>query len=198
MNTLLIPWTDLGIIALILISGLVGFARGFTREALGLLSWGGALVIAILWGNLLKPFLSPYISSNLVVDILSIFIVFFVSLLVLVLISKGISSQIKGSLLAGLDRSFGFLFGLIRGMILIVLAYLVLTFFLAPEMWPQTVTSSRLLPFIEQGARGLVSILPDADLPNALKKHLPSHVSPTSQELLQTLSTLSPGEKSTL
>ncbi|HQS83500.1 MAG: hypothetical protein B7Y25_01120 [Alphaproteobacteria bacterium 16-39-46] len=194
MNTLLIPWTDLGIIALILISGLVGFARGFTRETLGLLSWGGALVLALMWGDLLKPFLTPYISSTLVVDILSGAILFFISLLILVLLSKGISSQIKGSLLAGLDRSFGFLFGLIRGVVLIILAYLALTFFLNPSMWPQTLTSSRLLPFVEQGSRTLVDMLPDTDLPNALKRHLPTHISPTPQELLKTLSTLSPTE----
>ena len=189
MNTLLIPWTDIGIIAFILISGLVGFARGFTRETLGLLSWGGALVIALMWGDLLKPFLTPYILAGA--------ILFFISLLILVLLSKGIASQIKGSLLAGLDRSFGFLFGLVRGVILILLCYLALTFFLNPTLWPQTLTSSRLLPFVEQGSRTLVDMLPDTDLPNALKKHLPTSLSPTPQELLTTLSTLSPTEKPT-
>ena len=192
--TTLIPWTDLGIVALILMSGVVGFARGFTRETLGLLSWGGALVIALAWGSLLRPFLTPYISSTLVVDILSGAILFFIALLILVLISKGIASQIKGSLLAGLDRSFGFLFGLIRGVFLILLAYLALTFFLNPTMWPLSLTTSRLLPYVAQGAHTFVDILPDTDLPNTLKKHLPQQITPTSQELLKTLSTLAPAE----
>ncbi len=187
-----IPWMDIGITVLILFSALVGFARGATREILGLLSWGGALAIALYAGPFLRPFLAPHISSTLVVEVLSGAILFFVALLVLVLLSKAISHHIKGSLLAGLDRSFGFLFGIFRGAFLVVLAYIALTFFLKPNMWPKSLVDSKLLPFGAQGARILLDILPNSDLPNALRHNLPPEVFHTSQELLTTLSVLAP------
>ena len=60
INTL--PWADLGIIGIIILSGLVGFVRGITRETLGLLSWGGISFYCVLLLSLFKtPFITLYI-----------------------------------------------------------------------------------------------------------------------------------------
>ena len=36
-------WTDLVVLAIMLISGLLALARGFTREVLSLIAWGVAI-----------------------------------------------------------------------------------------------------------------------------------------------------------
>lgn len=192
MNPLAVPWVDIGILTFILLSGFIGFVRGFTREILGLLSWGGALVIGVTCGPFLSPFIAPYISSTLLVDVLSAVILFFISLLILVLLSQIFSRQIKGSLLAGLDRSFGFLFGLIRALLLLVLIYIILVFFLKPDAWPLFLNQSRLFPIVGQISRFTLEILPDTSFFNSVKSHLPLKITHTPQELLKTLSTLSP------
>ncbi len=189
INTL--PWADLGIIGIIILSGLVGFVRGITRETLGLLSWGGSLFIAFYCYPYLRPLLSPYISSTLIVDVLSGLILFFLSLLILILLTKGISNQIKGSVLSGLDRTFGIFFGLGRGWILTSLAYLILTFFLNPTLWPQNIKNANLLPFVSYGAGLILEIFPDTSLPNTLKNNLPQKIVPTPEYVLNTISTLS-------
>lgn len=189
INTL--PWADLGIIGIILLSGLVGFVRGITRETLGLLSWGGSLFIALYFYPFLSPFLTPYISSTLVVDVLSGLILFFLSLLILILLTKGLSNQIKGSILSGLDRTFGIFFGLARGWILTSLSYLILAFFLNPTLWPQGIKDAHLLPFVSYGAGLILEIFPDTNLPNTLKNNLPKKTIPTPEYVLNTISTLS-------
>ena len=143
-----LPWIDISIVILIFLSGIVGFARGFTREILGLLSWGGALALSLWGGPYIRPFLTPYLSSSLVASLVAGILVFITALLILVLLSKEMSHHIKGTLLAGLDRTFGFLFGLARGYLLVILAYMALAFLVKPTLWPESCHISRFFLLI--------------------------------------------------
>ena len=40
-------WTDLVVLAIMLISGLLALARGFTREVLSLIAWGVAALAGL-------------------------------------------------------------------------------------------------------------------------------------------------------
>ena len=52
----MLPYLDLGVIAIVLISAVLAMVRGFTREVLAIASWGAAAVAAIYFHPLVLPF----------------------------------------------------------------------------------------------------------------------------------------------
>ena len=61
MENLPISPVDLGVLILLLISGLLAFSRGFVHEALSVAGWVGA-ALAVLF---LLPYVSPYLRENI-------------------------------------------------------------------------------------------------------------------------------------
>ena len=164
-------WVDLVVLAVVLVSGLVGVFRGFVREVLGIAAWAAAAYIASPYG--VFPYVAPWarkqVSDPGVGDILAFGGVFLVALIVLWVIVGMISSRVRGSALGGLDRTFGLVFGMGRGAIMLAAAYIIGGLLSPADTWPPPVQQARLLTPVHQGADWLANQIPPPYRPNVAR-----------------------------
>ncbi len=158
-------WVDAAIIAVIVVSALLAFMRGFVREVLGIGAWIGAAAAALWGGPLVLPKFQQWITDPNIAYPAAYAVVFIAALIVLSVIAGMIGGLVRGSLLGGLDRTLGVVFGLARGAVLIAAAYIGLGLVAEPTSWPPPVQHARSLPFAYEGAAWLVGLLPDGYRP---------------------------------
>ncbi len=154
-------WVDGAVLALLLISAVLAFLRGFVREVLGVGAWLGAVVLAIWAAPRIKPHVDVWLRSHPAVAEPAAYAgVFLVTLVLLLLLCRWIGRLVQASALGGLDRTLGLLFGLARGASLIVLAYILAGFVSPVAEWPAPVLHARSLPLAFEGASWVAARLP--------------------------------------
>jgi membrane protein required for colicin V production len=160
---------DLAVLGVMILSGLLAFARGLVREVLSIGAWVGAAIIAVAVLPRIRPFVEPYVPSAEWTDPVGYTILFLVSLIILSVIAKAIGGAVRSSVISGIDRSLGLLFGLARGAVLVVALYIVACLAqIPPDRWPQPVLESRSLPYIYNGADWLARQIPQEYRPPVL------------------------------
>ena len=137
-------WIDWAIIAIIAISALISLARGFVKEALSLLTWVVAGLVAWLFGGALAGHLSSFIETPSIRVIVACSILFILTLLLGGLINYLIGQLVRVTGLSGTDRFLGMIFGAARGALLIVVAVGLLS--LAPVEGDVWWRQSELIP----------------------------------------------------
>lgn len=150
---------DLAVIAVIVLSGLFAFSRGFVREELSIATWIGASFFTFY----AFPFARPYAAKALpplLSDAVAIFAPFAVAFVVLSIITATIARRVKDSPLSSVDRTLGLIFGLVRGAFLACLGYIALTW-LMPAPLPDWIAHARTRPLLASGAAALTRIMPD-------------------------------------
>ncbi|MDP7545931.1 MAG: CvpA family protein [Alphaproteobacteria bacterium] len=167
LSELPINVTDLVILAVLLISGLLALSRGFVKEVLSIAGWVIATIAALELFPLLQPIVRRYIDQSLIADSIAAVGIFVVVLTLASLLSSAISRRVQRSEIGVLDRSLGFLFGLLRGVVVTSLAYLVLVQFLARDEQPDWLRGARAMPAIEYSAELLARLAPE-DVRNGL------------------------------
>ncbi len=122
----MLNWADWGIIGILAISCLISVKRGFVKEALSLVIWLLALVIASFFSPKLAPLLSAYIDAPSLRQMVAFAILFVATLITGGAVNYLLSTLIKATGLSGTDRMLGVLFGLVRGgiIIMVILLYL--------------------------------------------------------------------------
>jgi membrane protein required for colicin V production len=157
---------DVAVIAILLLSALLAFARGFVQEVLSIAGWVGAA--AVTWFGLPQatPYVQQYVPNDLVARLIAGGAIFVVSLIVFSIATHYIAKGVRGSALNAVDRSMGFVFGLARGALLVVLAYM-LTVWIVPEDRPQWIEEARARPLVERGADWLRGAVPGDALARA-------------------------------
>ena len=164
MNTV-----DIIVIAVIAVSAIIAFLRGFVREILTIGSWLGAGLVTLYGFPALQPKFEQWISGKLAADIAGGVGLFIISLIIFSILSNFVARFVRGSALTAVDRSLGLLFGLVRGAILVSLAYM-----LVFAMDPTLLRGARTAPMMARGAEILRNMAPREladDLPSEL--HLP-------------------------
>ncbi|MBT3331772.1 MAG: CvpA family protein, partial [Rhodospirillaceae bacterium] len=153
--------TDLVILIILLISGLLALSRGFVKEVLSIAGWVIAAVATLKLFPFVQPFVRSYIDQELIADSISGVVIFVVVLTMASFLSSAISRRVQRSEIGILDRSLGFLFGLLRGVVVIALSYLVLVQFLATDDQPDWLREARAMPAIEYSAEILAGLAPE-------------------------------------
>ncbi|RDE24475.1 CvpA family protein [Motiliproteus coralliicola] len=140
-------WADLVIIALITVSALLSLKRGFVKEALSLLTWVAAFVIARLFTDQLSVLLVDYIQTPSA-RIAAAFALLFIGVLFTgALINNLIGMMIKATGLSSTDRVLGMAFGLARGCIVIVVVVALLA--MTPAKQDRWWAESTLIPHFQ-------------------------------------------------
>ena len=149
---------DAGILAIVLLSVVIGIARGFMVEALSLCAWVAAVVAATAFGPALAGVFEGRIELPSARIALGYGLVFVATLLVGALATWVVRRLVEESGLSGTDRMLGLVFGLVRGVLIVVVLVLLsgLTPFPRDPWWRE----SRALPSFEALARDFLPLLP--------------------------------------
>ena len=133
-------WIDWVILAIILVSCVISLVRGFVKEALSLLSWIAAFIVARLFHPNLQTLLADSISVPSVRFIAAFTILFVATLIVGALLNHLVGALVKATGLSGTDRMLGMFFGLVRGVVLVVvsIALLRMTPVTQDDWWNQS------------------------------------------------------------
>src|SRR5229473_7657499 len=153
---------DLGIIAIVLLSAIFAFARGFVREALSIVAWVGAAAITLYGFNWVYAQVDPRVHNPLLSQVISGFGLFVISLIVLTILTGFVARMVHASGLSPIDRTLGFIFGLARGAFLVCLAYLLLVVSVQPNDWPGWIREAKSEPYLHEGADLLKGFLPES------------------------------------
>jgi len=103
------------------LSTLISIKRGFVKEALSLVTWVMAFIVARLFGTQLSVLLVEYIVSPSMRLMVAFALLFVVTLIVGAMISHLIGELVRLTGLSGTDRLFGMVFGLARGLLILVI-----------------------------------------------------------------------------
>jgi membrane protein required for colicin V production len=123
---------DAGVAGIIVLSAILAYSRGFVREAMAIVGWIGAAVLAFIFAPAAQPLVKelPVVGSFLT-DSCELSIVaaaagvFAIGLIIAALFTPLFSSVIQRSALGGIDQALGFLFGALRGIALVIVAFIV-------------------------------------------------------------------------
>jgi membrane protein required for colicin V production len=160
MENLPVSVTDIVVIVILLLSGLLALTRGFVHEVLSIGSWVGAGFAALYGFPYVRPYIRDLISNELIADIIAGAGSFIIALIVLTIVTKLIAEQVQGSALNPLDRSLGFVFGLLRGVVVVCLLYTAIEWVMPAEKQPNWMRDAKSMPLIEQGQDFLISLIP--------------------------------------
>ena len=149
MEALGLNIADWFILIVLVASGVISFARGFTKEFLSLFLWLAAFIAAISLEYLATPKINEFIGNEEVSKIISYITVFVIFIFLGGIVIKFISKLIKWSGASGFDRFLGVLFGLIRGLIVLFVIFLLL-----PSSLKTTdlISNSKITPIIQKYA----------------------------------------------
>lgn len=157
---------DITILAILLLSAVIAFMRGFIKEVLTIAGLIGATVAAYGLGPSAHPWVSEVLMGenaaegeekkmiwNLIpADVMSVALsyggIFVITFIVLTVLSFFISRVAQEMGLSFMDRSLGVVFGIARGFALVVLLYLPFSIMLTEEEFPEWTQQSRTLPVL--------------------------------------------------
>lgn len=150
-----VDWLILGVLG---ISTLISIRRGFVREALSLVTWIVAVVVARLFAAQFAILLENHIELDSFRLVVSYFVLFVGTLAVGGMVNHLVGEFVKLTGLSGTDRFLGMFFGLARGAIIVLVAVAGLNYLeLATE--DQWWVESRLIPEIVQVVERLGPLL---------------------------------------
>ena len=151
-------WVDFTIIAIILVSTVIGLFRGFVREILVLTGWIVAFWAVATYAGPASALLEPYVASPLGRTVLAFIGIFILALVACGLLYNLIEKLIVKTGLSGVDRLLGGMYGVLRGAALVVIVVLIagLTAVPGASWWQQAHT---IAPF-EVAALRIVDWMP--------------------------------------
>jgi membrane protein required for colicin V production len=152
---------DAVVFAIIGLSALLSFYRGFVREFFSLSAWIGALVITLYVFPHAQKFLNGQMDNKLLVDLTSSVGTYLTSLLTLMILTSLLMKFLKpGKEIGMLDNLFGLVFGLLRGIFIIALGFLAVSVAFDEKGYPDYIQHSVSRPYVEKASKILVSIAP--------------------------------------
>ena len=158
---------DAVVAVIILISAILAYSRGFMREAMSILGWIAAAVVAYLFAPravpLIKevPILKDFIADSCELSVIAAFAgVLALALIVVSIFTPLFSSAVQRSALGGLDQALGFVFGVLRGLLLVAIALVIYDRVVVSEAIPM-VDESRTAKIFARSSEKIDEILPD-------------------------------------
>lgn len=111
---------DYAVIAIIVLSALVGWWRGFMYELFSLIGWLAAYIVARTFSAQVLPYVPVTLGAENVRSAAAFAALFIVTLIVGALFAWFLARLAKFAGLAGLDGKFGAMFGTLRGGLVVI------------------------------------------------------------------------------
>lgn len=143
---------DYAVLAILGCSALLGFIRGFLKEAFSLIAYLAAGYAAMQWGPRALPWFLSLFDNYYVSAAVSYAVVFIAVLLLVGLLNLTLSSMISYAGLGPADSGLGLIFGLIRGLIIILVVVILLGYTDFPQQpwWQNAKFSAMFVDMVNQ------------------------------------------------
>ena len=136
---------DYALIAMLLLSGLIGLMRGIFREAMSLAVWIAALWVASRYAWWLSPYLAQFVPNSHLRLWAARLVLFMGGLILGGLVTWLVAMALRSTRLDGTDRAAGMVFGLARGVLLVAITIVLLRLAgVTDEPWWR---QSKLVPY---------------------------------------------------
>ena len=156
-------WLDMMLIAILAVSIVASFAKGFTREVIGLVAAVAALLCGSWFYRIAGDVVRPWVGSREVANLCGFLLIVAAVIVLGWLVSLLVSRMMKAVGLSWLDRLLGLAFGVARGVIVCVAVITAIVAF-APgadaKTPPQAVVQSTVAPYIIDAAHVLTLAAP--------------------------------------
>ena len=153
---------DFILIGIMVVSGLLALARGFTREVLSLVAWGLAAAAAYFAQKqkVLLDLVTPHVDKPVLAQVAVAAVAFILVLIIVSVISVKISDRVVDSRVGAFDRTLGFFYGLARGLVLVAIAYLFYGWLLPTDKQEDWVRNAVSLPFVRTVSNTMLGFMP--------------------------------------
>ncbi len=179
MNTL-----DLILIAILLISVIIGLIRGGVREILSIVGLALAIFLAFTFADKIgKDYISKFFDSPSISYTVAFTLIIIITILAVGLVNLLISQLLKASGLSFLNRFLGIVFGFIRGGVISSIIILVLGLIpgiSSKDWW----TQSKSVPILREVTDILKPYIPEKILKQLDTKDIKNKVKQKVQEIL--------------
>jgi membrane protein required for colicin V production len=138
---------DFILLALLLISAAVGFARGAVREVAALFALLVAGAAAVLGLPVYAPVFRAVIHPPWLGTVAGLVVIFGVTYALLRFLAAGLARRVQSTQVVGfLDRSLGLLIGVVRGLLVLGVLYLMFNAATPKDLQPRWITESMTWP----------------------------------------------------
>jgi membrane protein required for colicin V production len=145
----------------LIVSAIVGFARGAVRELVSVMAFVLAVLIAVFALRFSLPITLKVIHIVWAAEAAALLIIFIAAFILLKVLGGAIIKSIRGVPVVGtIDRIIGLGFGLVRAVLLVGILNLLLTVATPVDRTPPWVTDSKLYPVTVVGAAMLKALAP--------------------------------------
>lgn len=173
MEAMGLTWFDALALGAIILSGIMGLARGLIREVFSIVGFIAALVAGYFFADQAAPFASTLLGVDGIWAMLAggfgVFLIVFVAITILTMIIA--RSAHRSTEIGSFDRAAGLAFGVLRGVLIIALFIALITPSRPADATattpapagialPDEITGARLYPMFETVAGILRSVLP--------------------------------------
>jgi membrane protein required for colicin V production len=149
-------WVDIVFIVILIGTAIMGIARGFIRQVVGLAAVVFGLILASVYYEGMSEVIQKLVRDKLVSNFLSFLVIFFGVLAAGALLGLLISKVMKGPL-ALANRALGGVFGLVKAVLVCgVIAFALTAFGIARP----SLEASRLAPFCLGVTRAAINLVP--------------------------------------
>lgn len=178
---------DLAALAILVISCIIAFLRGFIRESLTIAGVVGGALAAVYGGPFTAPLARRWMNAEgkgteeppklfdiipytILADVLAYGAVFIIVVIILSIISHFLSGWAKAVGLGALDRSFGVIFGIMRAVVLMALLYLPVFMLVEKQQRDEWFKDSKVQTYIEPVSGWMAAMLPEGTAEGAKEK----------------------------
>ena len=160
MNLPLLSWVDWALLAVLLVSVVVGLWRGLVFEVLSLVGWVVAFIVAQAFAPSVATVLPIGVPGSAINYGVAFLVTFVLALVLWALVSRLARLLIHATPLQPVDRVLGGVFGLARGAVLLLAVATVVM--LSPAQRSSAWQQSRGAAWLAAALQGLKPMLPEA------------------------------------
>jgi membrane protein required for colicin V production len=151
---------DLAAGLVLIVSALVGWIRGASREVATVAAIVIAAVVALAALRFTGPVARHAIATPWIANIVAILIVFVAVYILLRVLAAGLTRQLHQTSLGGLDRTVGAGFGVARALVILGLANLTINAIVPADRMPTWISGAWLYPVSSASGQALKAFAP--------------------------------------
>jgi membrane protein required for colicin V production len=145
----------------LLVSGLVGYARGATREVTTVIAFLLAVAAAVIGLRFTSPIARHFIHTPWMANAAAALALFIVAYIAFRMVGGALTRSVRQTAtLSGVDRVLGFGIGLIRGLVVLGAFALLIDAATPPERKPAWFLTARLYPLARASGAALEALAP--------------------------------------